>query len=170
MAITLTKTKIKPVKAEDITEADLAQTIKTLTFEEKIDQAAELETEIDTLTREYKAKLKALSEPYKELVAELKGNLVLPELPTATASADGHNYVMLLEEESRARVIKDKGAIFVLLDTVQAGLSTELATIPLGAIDKYLTEDQKAGIIKWEYNGPESRKVTFMKKAVKKSK
>ena len=105
------------------------------------------------------ASLKPMQERFKELTRLVTAGQ--HRAPDQTFSVEGKEFQANIGKRSRVRVVRDVKRAIELLNAVKTNLAYEVASVPLGKLDSYLTPEQAAEVLEVSWG---DRSVTVMKK------
>jgi hypothetical protein len=115
-----------------------------------VDRIVELKKQIDALA--------PVAKEYDALVKNLRGQ-AMEQDPKQVVSFEGTDHTVVFSEAGKTRTIIDMKEVKKALGNE---VFFEVAKVTLGDIDKYLSDDDKASLIKEEQDGP--RKISFVEK------
>ena len=133
-----------PIKLKTAAKSTVA-VAETFTEAELIDLVGDLGVEADSIIKQIKA-LQEKLKPYKEAMAQLQA--VVNEIPMGddeTGEMRGNKYRLEIGKRGTSRSIIDLPKVFEFMGE---DVFTQVATVPLKAIDDYLTPPQKEQVLK----------------------
>lgn len=133
--------------AKSTTAAVALETPEVMTDAELVDLVGSLSVEAEAITKQIKALGEKLK-PYKEALAKLQEVADAIEMgDDDTDELRGNKYRLEIGKKGTSRSIIDLGKVFEFMGEE---VFTEVATVPLKAIDDYLTPPQKKQVLKIE--------------------